>query len=60
MSQVATICQLMNLCVYVTQTLEKKNQVFTPGQLLSKSNQKKKEEIICPQHREKKKNSENN
>jgi hypothetical protein len=44
----------------VTQTLEKKNQVFTPvNNSPDRIKKKKEEEIICPQHR-KEKNSENN
>jgi len=47
--------------MYVTQTLEKEKSSVHSGQLLlsPKRIEKKKKEIICPQHR-KEKNSENN
>ena len=62
MSQVASICQLVCVCVDVTQTLEKKRKIkwFTRVNYFILSEWDWKKEIICSSYRNEKKNFENN
>jgi hypothetical protein len=48
------------VCICDANLRKEKSSVHSRSTTLQIESKKKKEEIICPQHREKKKNSENN